>query len=143
VTQFRLWGQPKSINVQKVVWALDELGLQYERIDAGGPFGRVKDADYLSLNPNGLVPALEVDGVTLWESNAVLRYLFNTHGSAPLHPSDPIQRARADQWTEWYGSSYWPTRACYSSNSYARPKRSATRTSSPLHALKCSTLRES
>jgi hypothetical protein len=70
MTQLKLWGQPKSINVQKVLWALEELGLPYERIDAGGQFGRVKEADYLSLNPNGLVPTLEVDGAPLWESNA-------------------------------------------------------------------------
>jgi glutathione S-transferase len=108
MTQLKLWGQPKSINVQKVLWALDELGLKYERIDAGGPFGRVKEADYLSLNPNGLVPTLEDDGVALWESNAVLRYLFGRYGAAPVHPSDPIVRARADQWTEWYNSSFWP-----------------------------------
>ena len=108
MSKLKLWGQPKSINVQKVLWALDELGLSYERIDAGGPFGRVKEADYLSLNPNGLVPTLEVDGVPLWESNAILRYLFGAHGAAPTHPSDPIVRARADQWTEWYASTYWP-----------------------------------
>ena len=108
MTQLRLWGQPKSINVQKVLWALDELALPYERIDAGGTFGRNKDADYLSLNPNGLIPALEVDGAALWESNAIVRFLFNKYGSAPLHPSDPIVRARADQWMEWYGSTYWP-----------------------------------
>jgi glutathione S-transferase len=108
MTQLKLWGQPKSINVQKVLWALDELGLKYERIDAGGSFGRNKDADYLSLNPNGLIPTLEVDGAPLWESNAILRYLFSAHGKAPIQPSDAIQRARADQWTEWYGSSYWP-----------------------------------
>lgn len=107
MTQFKLWGQPKSINVQKVLWGLDELGLPYERIDAGGQFGRNKDADYLKLNPNGLIPTLEVDGVPLWESNAILRYLFNTHGKAPTQPADPIARARADQWTEWYGSVYW------------------------------------
>lgn len=108
MSKLKLWGQPKSINVQKVLWALDELGLSYDRVDAGGPFGRVKEADYLSLNPNGLVPTLEVDGSPLWESNAILRYLFDAHGAAPAHPSDPIVRARADQWTEWYGSTYWP-----------------------------------
>jgi glutathione S-transferase len=108
MTQLKLWGQPKSINVQKVLWALDELGLPYERIDAGGQFGRLKDADYLSLNPNGLVPTLEVDGHALWESNAILRYLFQRFGTAPVQPSDPLVRARADQWTEWFSSSYWP-----------------------------------
>jgi glutathione S-transferase len=106
--QLKLWGQPKSINVQKVLWALEELGLKYERIDAGGPFGKVKEADYLSLNPNGLVPTLEDDGQALWESHAILRYLFGRYGSAPTHPSDPITRARADQWSEWFNSSFWP-----------------------------------
>jgi hypothetical protein len=65
MSQIKLWGIPKSINVQKVLWALDELGLKYERIDAGGPAGRNKDADYLSLNPNGLIPTLQDDGAAL------------------------------------------------------------------------------
>jgi glutathione S-transferase len=105
--QIKVWGQPKSINVQKVLWALEELGLPYERIDAGGPFGRNKDADYLSLNPNGLVPTLQDDGAPIWESNAILRYLFNRYGSAPLQPADAIARARADQWTDWKSSTFW------------------------------------
>ena len=59
MSKIRLWGHPKSINVQKVLWALDELDLEFQGVDAGGKFGRVKDADYLILNPNGLVPTLE------------------------------------------------------------------------------------
>jgi glutathione S-transferase len=108
MTHLKVWGQPKSINVQKVLWALDELGLPYDRVDAGGSFGRVKDADYLSLNPNGLIPTLEDEGFVLWESNAILRYLFAKYGTPPLHPSDPNARAKADQWSEWYGSTFWP-----------------------------------
>lgn len=61
MSKLRLWGHPKSINVQKVLWALDELDLEFEGIDAGVKFGRVKDADFLTLNPNGLVPTLEDD----------------------------------------------------------------------------------
>lgn len=106
--QIKLWGVPKSINVQKALWALEELGLPYERIDAGGPAGRNKDADYLSLNPNGLIPTLQEDGAVVWESNAVVRYLFNRHGKAPLQPADPVARAHADQWTDWKGSTFWP-----------------------------------
>lgn len=111
MAKLKLWGQPRSINVQKALWALDELGLDYERVDAGGKFGRNKDADYLSLNPNGLVPTLEYEGNALWESNAIVRYLFAKHGSAPLHPSDAIARARADAWTDWGTGTFWgPTR---------------------------------
>jgi glutathione S-transferase len=108
MSQIKLWGVPKSINVQKVLWALDELGLKYEHVEAGGPAGRNKDADYLSLNPNGLIPTLEDDGTPVWESNAVLRYLFNRYGSAPVHPADPLARAHADQWTDWKSSTFWP-----------------------------------
>lgn len=106
--QIKLWGVPRSINVQKVLWALEELGLPYERIDAGGAAGRNKDADYLSLNPNGLIPTLQDDGAVVWESNAVVRYLFNRYGKAPVHPDDAVARARADQWTDWKSSTFWP-----------------------------------
>lgn len=106
--QIKLWGVPKSINVQKVLWALEELDLPYERIDAGGAFGRNKDADYLTLNPNGLIPTLQDDGAVVWESNAVVRYLFNRYGKAPLQPTDAVARAHADQWTDWKSSTFWP-----------------------------------
>ena len=108
MSELKVWGHTRSINVQKVVWALEELGLPYERIDAGGPFGGVKEPGYLAKNPNGLVPTLRDGAEYLWESNAVLRYLFSRYGKAPVHPADPIARARADLWTEWYGSTFWP-----------------------------------
>jgi glutathione S-transferase len=106
--QIKLWGVPKSINVQKALWALEELGLPFERIDAGGAFGKIKEADYLSLNPNGLIPTLQDDNAVVWESNAVVRYLFNRYGNAPLQPADPVVRAHADQWTDWKSSTFWP-----------------------------------
>jgi glutathione S-transferase len=108
MSKLKLWGQPKSINVQKVLWALEELHLEYDRVDAGGAFGKVKDPAYLALNPNGLIPTLEDDGVPLWESNAILRYLFSRYGKAPSEPADPLVRARADGWTEWFSSTFWP-----------------------------------
>lgn len=104
----RLWGHKNSSNVQKVLWALDELKLDFERIDAGGQFGRVKDADYLTLNPNGLVPTLEDGRLVLWESHAIVRYLFARYGSPPLSPSDLADRARADAWTDWQFGTLWP-----------------------------------
>jgi glutathione S-transferase len=108
MSQLKVWGHPRSINVQKVLWALDELGLTYERIDAGSTFGVVTEPAYLAKNPNGLIPVLEDGGEALWESNAILRYVFARYGKAPLHPDNPIGRARADAWTEWYGSTFWP-----------------------------------
>lgn len=107
MSKLTLWGHPRSINVQKVLWALTELDLPYERIDAGGQFGRNKEPDYLALNPTGLIPTLVDQGQALWESNAVLRYLYSTYGKAPQQPESAIERGRADQFTEWYNSTLW------------------------------------
>ena len=72
----KIWGRNTSANVQKVMWAVDELGLPHERIDIGGPFGKNREAEYLAMNPTGLVPTLqEEDGFLLWESNSIVRYL--------------------------------------------------------------------
>ena len=98
----KLWGRPNSSNVMKVVWLLEELGLPYERIDAGGAFGRTKDADYLAMNPNSLVPTLEEDGFVLWESHAILRYLASQHADGTsLWPADKRARANIDRWMDW------------------------------------------
>jgi len=107
MTQRRVWGHTRSINVQKVLWALDEVGLDYERIDAGASFGRVRDADYLALNPNGLVPTLQDGDAVLWESNAIVRYVFARYAKHPAQPKDPVVVARADGWNEWYVGTWW------------------------------------
>jgi len=95
----KLLGRATSGNVQKVAWALEEMGLDYEREDYGRQFGNT-GGDYLQLNPNGKVPTL-IDGDTVvWESNAILRYLANSNGGS-LYPADPAKRARVDQWMDW------------------------------------------
>src|SRR6266436_4052597 len=84
----KIWGRNTSSNVQKVIWALGEMKLPFERIDVGGAFGRTKEPFYLAMNPNSLVPTLEEeDGFTLWESNSVVRYLSGKHGGV-LEPKD-------------------------------------------------------
>ncbi len=105
----KIWGRANSVNVQKVLWCCDELGLPYERIDAGLQFGRVNDPDYRELNPNGQVPTL-VDGTfVLWESNSILRYLAMQYGaSSALYPSEPKLRASIDRWLDWSLSTLAP-----------------------------------
>jgi glutathione S-transferase len=98
----KIWGRNTSANVQKVMWAVDEIGLAHERIDIGGPFGKNREADYLAMNPNGLVPTLqEDDGFLLWESNSIVRYLAAKHRSTVLEPADLHARARANSWMDW------------------------------------------
>ncbi|GAB5468723.1 MAG: glutathione S-transferase family protein [Rhodospirillales bacterium] len=95
----RLLGRATSGNVQKVVWALEEMGLDYQREDYGRQFGNT-GGDYLALNPNGKVPTL-IDGeTTIWESNSILRYLANSNGGR-FYPAEPGKRALVDQWMDW------------------------------------------
>jgi len=105
-----VYGRRNSLNVQKVMWALGELGLSYQRYDVGGSFGYPED--YATLNPNPLVPALVDGGVRMWESNACVRYLARTYGQGSLWPDDPAVLARADQWMDWQttrlGSAFLP-----------------------------------
>ncbi len=104
----KILGRLSSINVQKVVWCADELGLKYERSDVGGTFGGNKTAEYLALNPNGLVPTIDEDGFILYESNAIVRYLAGTYSKGTLLPDDPRRRADVDRWMEWLSTSLVP-----------------------------------
>lgn len=97
----RIWGRRNSINVQKVMWTVAELGLEHERIDAGGSYGGLDTAAYGALNPNRQVPTLEEGAFSLWESNAIVRYLAARHDPGGLWPLEPERRALADQWMDW------------------------------------------
>ena len=104
----KIWGRLTSVNVQKVVWCADELGLAYTRIDAGRDFGLLETPEYLAKNPNGLVPVIEDDGFVLWESNAIVRYLASQYDEGRLWPADPRIRADADRWMDWQATSFNP-----------------------------------
>jgi glutathione S-transferase len=96
-----VWGRATSSNVMKVLWGLGELSLPFERIDVGGAFGKTDTPEYRGMNPTGLVPTLQEDDFTLWESNAILRYLGQAHVSAAkLWPADPHVRANIDRWMD-------------------------------------------
>lgn len=99
-----VWGRRNSANVQKVMWVLGELELEYSRDDVAGSFG-VPDG-YEKLNPNPIVPTIRDDDLVLWESNACVRYLARQYGVGSLWPDDPKTLAIADQWMEWQRSDF-------------------------------------
>jgi glutathione S-transferase len=104
----KIWGRLSSVNVQKVVWCADEIGLAYERVEAGGAYGLTKTPEYLAMNPNSLVPVIEEDGFVLYESNAIVRYLAARDSPDGLWPNDLRKRADADRWMEWQSTTYTP-----------------------------------
>ncbi|AUT65701.1 glutathione S-transferase family protein [Paraburkholderia terrae] len=97
----KILGKASSINVRKVLWTCAELNLQFEREDWGTGFQSTHTPEFLSLNPNGLVPVIKDADLVLWESNTIIRYLASRYGGAHLYPADPLMRAPVDQWMDW------------------------------------------
>jgi glutathione S-transferase len=103
-----VWGRATSSNTQAVLWALAEIGLPFERIDAGGMYGRLDTPEFAVMNPNRLVPVLIDGDLTLWESGAIVRYLGARYADASFWPTDPAVRAGIDKWAEWMKTTFVP-----------------------------------
>ncbi|NIJ69467.1 glutathione S-transferase [Xanthomonas sp. 60] len=104
----KIWGRRNSSNVRKVLWCAEEVGVPYESFEVGGRFGGTGTAHYQALNPNGLVPVVEIDGLPLWESNTIVRYLSARYALGTLYPEDAMQRAQAEKWMDWSTSRMAP-----------------------------------
>ena len=104
----KIWGRRNSMNVQKVLWAVDELELAHEQADAGLQYGVVGEDWFQSINPNRTVPVIEDAGFVVWESNAILRYLAAKYSLDDLMPSDLRQRTTADMWMDWQQATIMP-----------------------------------
>ena len=104
----KIWGRVNSVNVQKALLCLEELGVPHERIEAGLHHGVVGTPEYRAMNPNGVVPTIEDDGFVLWESNVIVRYLSAKHGVGRLWSSDVRERADADRWMDWQQTTFNP-----------------------------------
>ena len=102
----KIWGRTDSSNVQKVLWCLGELGVDFERVDWGGKFGGNDEKTYREMNPNGLVPTLKDGDFILWESNSIMRYLNAKYGSGRLLPSTPDGLGNANRWMDWQLSTF-------------------------------------
>ena len=96
-----LWGRRNSINVQKVLWALDEVGQPFAHVDAGGDAGGLDDPAFRAMNPHSRVPVLRDGEVAIWESNTIVRYLCAAYAPGRLCPLEPLARAQAEAWMDW------------------------------------------
>jgi len=105
-TSMKVLGRDTSINVRKVLWTLDELGLAYDHEGQWGtPEAPTRSDAFLALNPNGLIPVL-IDGASVWwESNAICRYLAGRAGRDDLLPLGPRARAPVEMWMDWQATS--------------------------------------
>jgi glutathione S-transferase len=97
-----VFGRATSSNVQMVMWAVAELGLEHKRLDYGHIHGGTDSAEFLAMNPRGRVPVLKDGDLVIWESAAILRYLAAAYGQGDsFWPADAKKRALVDMWAEW------------------------------------------
>ena len=86
----------------RIHWALEELGIPYEKKKIDLAAGEQKKPEYLALNPNGKVPLIVDDGVPIFESLAILIYLGERYGADKgLFPTSMLERAEALKWLAW------------------------------------------
>src|ERR1700730_790282 len=97
----KLWGRRNSINVQKVLWTLDEIALPFEHIDAGGDAGGLDDPAFRTMNPHGRVPVLKDGETAIWESHGIVRYLCAAYAPDRLCPTCAVERAGTEAWMDW------------------------------------------
>jgi glutathione S-transferase len=102
----RVYGMSGSGNCHKVRMALEALSRPYEWTEIDTVRGDTRKAEFLTMNPNGKVPVLEVEpGTYLAESNAILWYLAD---GTPLLPTGSFDRARVLQWLFFEQYSHEP-----------------------------------
>lgn len=94
----KIYGTSRS-RATRVLWAAEELGLTYEHIPTAVPDAR--KPDFLKINPNGHLPAIDDDGTILCESVAINLYLAEKYGKAPLWPTSIADKGRVFQWSFW------------------------------------------
>ena len=93
-----IYGAPQS-RALRVLWMAKELGLDYKLVPTS-PRGETRTPEFLKINPNGHVPAIDDDGVIIWESMACNLYLLKKHGG-PLQPKSVADEGRTLQWSFW------------------------------------------
>lgn len=97
----KLFGRSTSYNVQKALWLLEELELQYEHIQCGGKYGGLDNDEFAAMNPMQKVPVVSDGDDVIWESNTILRYLASKYGDNHWIPTDPYQRSLCERWMDW------------------------------------------
>jgi len=104
----KVWGRPNAYNVQKVLWLLDEISIDYEHINVGSNKGDLITDDFLSMNPNARIPVLKDDDLVVWESNTILRYLASNYANDNFWCNTPSERTYVERWMDWELASLQP-----------------------------------
>ncbi len=102
----KIYGRANSINVRRVLWVADEIGIKYEREDWGRGYRPTDDPEFRKINPVGVVPVIDDGDFRLRESNTIVRYLAEKHGRTDLYPKDLKTRATIESWMDWSSTDF-------------------------------------
>jgi len=100
MSRLRIYGIART-RAFRALWIAKELGLDYEHVPIEIGEAGARKAEYLAVNPNGRLPAIEDDGFVLWESLAITLYLAKKHATGRLYPADLRDEAKCWQWSLW------------------------------------------
>ena len=107
----KIYGRSNSINVRKVLWMAEELGLAYQREDWGRGYRSTSEEEFKRINPFEAIPVIDDDGFILRESNVIVRYLAVKHGRDDLFPADLRQRFLCETWMDWVSQDMYAANA--------------------------------
>lgn len=97
----KIYGRANAWNVRKVLFFVEDAGIDYERLDYGRGFAPTNTPEFLALNPNGMVPVLADGETTVWESHTIMRYLAAKYAAESYYPTILSRRAGVDCWLDW------------------------------------------
>jgi len=100
VSPLRIYGIART-RAFRAIWIAKELGLPFEHIPVEIGAAGARKPDYLAINPNGRLPAIDDAGFILWESLAITLYLAKKHSTGGLYPATLDGEAKAWQWSLW------------------------------------------
>ena len=103
-----VWGRRSSFNLQKVMWLVDELALAHRHIEAGGRFGGLDTPEFRAMNPHSRVPVIDDDGLVVWESHTILRFLAARYGRGSFWSDDAGARSQVERWMDWSQTTLQP-----------------------------------
>lgn len=102
----KILGKTTSINVRKVLWTCEEIGMDYLQEDYGSGFTPTETDEFRALNPNAMVPVIIDDDFVLWESNSICCYLVRKAGRDDLLPGEPRASADVERWMDWQATEF-------------------------------------